>query len=73
MNGRRLGEAPEPDDLSLDGGSPPPYRNSLSTVNGRSPNGTWRLFADDDSDSAGVGFDIAAWGLTVKVRCPHHR
>ena len=67
-----LGESPEPDDLASIGGPPPPYRNSLSTFNGRSPNGTWRLFADDDSDLAGVGFDIAAWALTLNVR-HHHR
>ncbi len=66
-----LGESPEPDNLSLDGGPPPPYRNSLSTFNNRSPNGTWKLFADDDNESAGVGFDIAAWALTLKVRRHH--
>jgi hypothetical protein len=68
-----LGNLPEPDDLSLAGGPPPPYRNALSTFNNRSPNGTWRLFALDDDDTSGVGFDIAAWALTLKVRPPRHR
>ncbi len=63
-----LGNSPEPDDLSLDGGPPPPYRNAMSSFNGRSPNGTWKLFADDDYESAGQGFDIAAWALTLTVR-----
>ena len=66
-----LGNSPEPDNLSLDGGPPPPYRNALSSFNARSPNGTWKLFADDDDDSTGLGFDIAAWALTLTVHRHH--
>jgi hypothetical protein len=62
-----LGEAPEPDDLSPGGGPAPPYLNALSFLAGGSPNGAWRLWVADDNSGGYLGFDIAAWALTLDV------
>jgi Ca2+-binding RTX toxin-like protein len=42
---------------------PPPFGATLSTLNGSSPNGTWRLFVtDDEAEDAG---SIVGWTLNI--------
>lgn len=60
-----VGNSPEPDDISAGGGPPPPYLNSLSSFDGISPNGAWKLFITDDDGSAGLGFVLPAWSLKL--------
>jgi hypothetical protein len=58
----------EPDDLSVAGGPPPPYVNSLAALAGGSPNGSWDLFVLDDNSTGIVGFEInSGWALTLEV------
>jgi len=64
-----LGNAPEPDDLSSLGGPAPPYKNALSLFNGKSPNGVWNLYADDDNPGI-VGFEIPGWALNLRIKPP---
>jgi hypothetical protein len=63
-------ENPELDDLSKEGGGPPPpYTNALSALAGGSPDGSWRLFVLDDRGEA-VGFTFDAWALTLEIEPP---
>lgn len=48
-------------------GPPPPYLNALRFFKGSPANGSWRLYALDDTDGY-LGFDIAAWALTLDVK-----
>ena len=64
-----LGGAPEPDDLSIEGGPEGPYLNALSFLSGDSPNGSWELFALDD-DPMTVGLFLSGWALTLEVEPP---
>jgi hypothetical protein len=64
-----LGSAPEPDDLSPDGGPAPPYLNALSFFDGSSPDGDWNLYVFDDNDPY-LGFGIHAWALRLDVEPP---
>lgn len=62
-------EEEKPDDLSPNGGPPPPYLNALSFLAGGTPNGAWNLFVRDDNVNF-AGFDINAWALTLEVEPP---
>jgi hypothetical protein len=63
-------EDPALDDLSKEGGGPPPpYSNALSDLAGGSPEGEWELFVLDDNDGF-VGFGFNAWALTLEVEPP---
>jgi hypothetical protein len=64
-----LGGAPEPDDLSVEGGPEGPYLNALSFLSGDSPNGSWELFALDD-DLMTTGLFLSGWALTLEVEPP---
>jgi hypothetical protein len=65
-----LGNAEPNDDFSaFPGGPPPPYVTSLSLLTGGSPNGSWNLFAVDDTVGV-IGFVIRGWGLTLEVEPP---
>ncbi|CAN5637888.1 hypothetical protein BH20VER1_BH20VER1_29550 [soil metagenome] len=46
-----------------------PYSNTLNTFNGISPNGTWRLYVDDDTppDSGAIN---GGWSLSILVASP---
>jgi hypothetical protein len=65
-----LGNAPEPDDLSADGGPAGPFLNALSFLAGSSANGGWKLWALDDNASNGAGFNLNGWSLTLDVQPP---
>lgn len=45
-----------------------PYGTSLSVFNGTNPNGTWRLFVNDDSSLASGR--LLGWGLRVESQDP---
>jgi subtilisin-like proprotein convertase family protein len=63
-------EDPALDDLSKEGGGPPPpYSNALSDLAGGSPEGEWELFVLDDK-SGFVGFGFNAWALTLEIEPP---
>jgi hypothetical protein len=64
-----LGNTPEPDDLSVQGGPAGPYLNALSFLAGSSPNGSWELFALDDQIET-VGLFLSGWALTLEVEPP---
>jgi hypothetical protein len=42
-----------------------PYGTTLSVFNGTSPNGTWKLFIQDDLEDEGG--ELASWSLTVET------
>jgi hypothetical protein len=63
-------ENPALDDLSKEGGGPPPpYSNALSDLTGGSAEGEWELFVLDDN-SAATGFVFNAWALNLEVEPP---
>jgi hypothetical protein len=64
-------ENPALDDLSKEGGGPPPpYTNSMSDLAGGSPDGSWELFVLDDNKSGFVGFGFEAWALNLEIQPP---
>jgi hypothetical protein len=64
-------ENPELDDLSKEGGGPPPpYTNALSALAGGSPDGSWELFVLDDNKGGFIGFILNGWSLALEVEPP---
>jgi len=59
----------ESDDLSPDGGPPPPYLNAFSFFDDAPANGSWDLFMRDDTDGI-LGFSVDGWVLTLEVDPP---
>ncbi len=46
-----------------------PYPNTLSSFNGSNPNGTWRLYVDDDAASD-LGSFAGGWTLAIEAAAP---
>jgi hypothetical protein len=44
-----------------------PYGTTLAAFNGANPNGTWKLFIQDDLDDDGG--ELGSWSLTVTTVC----
>ena len=65
-----VGNAPEPDDLSADGGPAGPFLNALSFLAGSPANGEWKLWALDDNAANGAGFSLNGWSLALDVQPP---
>lgn len=64
-------ENPELDDLSKEGGGPPPpYTNSLTDLAGGSPDGSWELFVLDDNKAGFIGFSFEGWALNLEIEPP---
>jgi len=49
---------------------PPPYADSLAVFNGTDPNGTWWLYAQDDTNQMFQAGSIPAWRVTVTTSDP---
>ena len=60
--------APHPADFFAPAPSGP-YNNALASLNGINPNGTWRLFVDDDTAKDG-GAITGGWELSFQTTAP---
>jgi hypothetical protein len=64
-------ENPELDDLSKEGGGPPPpYTNALSALAGGTPDGEWKLYVLDDNAAGSIGFTFVGWALNLEIEPP---